>query len=105
MTLQAALDALTSDAKSWDEVSGVLTSSSTTAGGLTVSTYSWPQVISEIPLAATYEKLRAKVETLLSDGGTETGDLAETLRKVRTAYEDTDHTARDRLHGTWDPIT
>ena len=45
-----------------------------------------------------------EVSTLLSDGGTETGDIADTLRKVRTAYEDTDHTARDRLHGTWDRI-
>ena len=56
-------------------------------------------------LADTYEKLRAKVETVLKDGGTETGDIAVTLRKVRTAYEDTDHTVRDKLHGIWDPIT
>jgi len=104
MTIQAAMEALTSDAKRWDEVSTALSTASGTASGLALGSSVFPQLLgmSDLDLDGIYTQLQSKVEHLLSEGSTETGAIADALVQVRKDFESTDQSVRDALKGVWD---
>lgn len=103
MTLKASLDALTTDATAWDGVSTKLGTAATVSQELYLSLMTFPQICSDIPLHATYEDLRSKVEGLLTGGKTETDKIADTLRQVRTDFESTDKSEAAKYKSIWDP--
>ena len=104
MTIKAAMEALTSDAKRWDEVSTALSTASGTASGLTLGSTAFPQLLGldGLDLDGLYNRLQSKVQGLLSEGSTETGAIADALVQVRKDFESTDQSVRDALKGVWD---
>lgn len=103
MTLQVALDALSKDAGMWGGVSDVLSDASSTATGLTLDTGSLSWAAEVVGLVPVYEAARARLQTLLSEGATETETIAATLRQVKAAYESTDAAESAAFRGLWDP--
>ena len=101
-TLQAALDALSHDATTWDDVSSTLSSAATSASGefLDDDQFSWAG--SATGLTATYAALKDKIAGLCAGGSQETAAAAQELRNVKTTYEGTDEAAKNKLHGVWD---
>jgi hypothetical protein len=102
MTLKSALEALETDAKTWDGVNESLTSAaaSATFENLTDDEFSWAGSASG--LTATYASLQQKIAGLCSGGATEAGNIAVELRNVKKTYEGTDEAAKARLQGVWD---
>jgi uncharacterized protein YukE len=101
-TLQAALDALSHDATSWDAAAEVTSDAMTAASQqtLTVSDLSWAAGV--VGLSDTYDSMVQKMVGLLSGGTIEMREIATELRAVKTTYEGTDDAARARLDGVWD---
>ena len=104
MTIQAAMEALTADAKRWDEVSTALSTASGTASGLTLASGAFPRLLgmSDLDLDGLYNRLQSKVQVLLAEGSTETDAIADALIQVRKDFESTDQSVRDALKGVWD---
>jgi hypothetical protein len=100
MTFEAAMQALTDDAKRWDGVADATGTAASTAGALTAHPSQFSFTGGAV--ATAFEELRAVVENLLRDGSAEMAGAATALRQVRATYEGTDEAARQRLAGTWD---
>lgn len=100
MTFEAAMQALTDDAKRWDGVADATRTAADKAGGLTVHASQFSFAGGSVSTA--FEDVRSLVEELLRGGATEMAGAATALRQVRTTYEGTDEAARQRLAGTWD---
>lgn len=102
MTLKAALQALHTDAETWDETSGVLGAAAEEAGALelTEGRLSWAS--RPTGLLDTYAEIQQKVTALLQQGARAHAGLARTLDQVATAYERDDEEAAARLGGVWD---
>lgn len=102
MTYKVALEALSSDATLWEATSTALISASTQSDwqDLNVDQLSWAAEVTGLTL--TYNALQTKVQTLLSQGGTETANIAKTLRTVKKNYEENEQKARESYKGTWD---
>lgn len=103
MSLTVGLEALGHDAKMWDGVSSTLSSASIAAGDLTLSTVSLSWAAGEEGLVDVYEAARARVQRLCSEGATETGVIASTLRQVRAAYASSDAAQQAAFDGIWEP--
>ena len=101
MTMQAALQALSTDATRWDEVSDALGQARDAAAGLALPASTFSFAGGEA--AAAYDAVRAHVHSLLDGGVQETSGAAATLRQVRKAYEGTDEAARAGISGLWAP--
>jgi hypothetical protein len=104
MSLEVALEALRTDAQAWDAAAEVLDTASSTATDLYLSTMTFPQVISDVPLQSTYEELRSLTYTLLTGGKKETEAIADTLLEIKAAYESTDSSAAAQYDGLWEYI-
>jgi uncharacterized protein YukE len=100
MTFEAAMQALTDDAKRWDRVADAARTAADTAGSLT--THPSQFSFAGGAVASSFEEVRAIVEQLLRGGSTEMAGAATALRQVRATYEGTDESAKQRLAGTWD---
>lgn len=100
MGLEVALDALTDDAAIWEDASGTLEDAASAAGGLGLTHGQFSFAGGTV--AATYEELRSRVQTLLEDGAGKLDDGAAQLRQVRTTYEGSDEASKDSLDGVWD---
>lgn len=103
MSVTVGLEALAHDAGLWDGVSHTLASASGVATGLTLGTPSLSWAAEVVGLVSVYEAARARVETLLAEGATETGVIATTLLQVKSAYEATDEEERAVYNGMWEP--
>lgn len=103
MSVTVAFEALEHDAGMWDDVSSTLSSASSSARGLTLSTTSLSWAAEVIGLVDVYEAARARVEQLLSEGATETGVIASTLLQVKAAYQSADTTRQAAYDGIWEP--
>lgn len=103
MSVTVGLEALAADAVLWEGTAATLGAASRAAGGLTLSTVSLSWAAGEEGLADVYEAARARVERLLSEGSTETGVIAATLRQVKGAYESNDEAQRAAYDGVWEP--
>ncbi|MBG0564098.1 hypothetical protein [Actinoplanes aureus] len=102
MTLKAALDALRTDAASWDRVAEVTGRAGFEAGNLTLGAedLSWASLPSG--LLDTYTELQDKVVRLLDEATGVYRDLSVTLDRVTHAYEVDDEKAARRFEGVWD---
>jgi hypothetical protein len=103
VTVEVALEALTSDAKKWHDTSTTLATAASQAEGLTLTDVQLSWASQETGLQATYEQIRSRVAGLLSEGATETDRIGDTLITVRKTYESTDDDARAALNGVWTP--
>jgi len=103
MTYEVALEALASDATMWDDTSTTLLTASTSAWdqSLGVSELSWAADV--VGLNTTYAFLQGKVAGLLSEGSTETGNIASTLRAIKKNYEDDEQRAEAAYQRAWEP--
>lgn len=101
-TVTVALEALTKDSGRWQETSTVLGTASSSCAALTLTDTQLSWASQDTGLQATYDELRAKVETLLREGSDETGKISRTLAHVRQVYESSDTQAIAQLHGVWD---
>lgn len=100
MSFETALDALTSDARLWDEISQELGGAARSASGLVLDPSQFSFAGGGV--AASYESARARVQALLDGGERETEGAATALLQVRQTYEGTDQAARAELEGVWD---
>lgn len=97
-----ALEALTHDSGQWLETSQTLQAASGSCSSLALTVHDLSWLSEGTGLFATYEEIRLKVETLLSQGADETGKISRTLAHVRRIYEASDRHAINELHGVWD---
>ncbi|WP_250029444.1 type VII secretion target [Paractinoplanes maris] len=102
MTLKAALNALHTDAVTWDETSGVLSRAAEEATGLSLTEGQLSWASASTGLLDTYAEIQAKAGRLLLQGARIHADLARTLDQVAAAYERDDEEAAARLGGVWD---
>lgn len=103
MTFAYATEALSADAKLWDDVSDKLTDLKSTVTGLDVYTGAFSFAGTEA--AAAYAALQTAVSALLDDGSTITAGAATTLRQIRSDYENTELSIQQSLDGLWEPQT
>lgn len=99
MSFSTAMDALQQDAVRWDETADGLQAAGSIVRSLAVPAAAFSFAGGDVQ--AVYEELRARVETLLSEGETETAGAAVALRAVRRTYEGADQAAKDRIAGLW----
>lgn len=104
MTYEVQLEALGHDAKIWDATSDVLSTASTSASGITVTTITSSVLGDATGFNDAYAELRTFVSGLLAEGSTATGTMASTLRDVRKQYEADDAAATTRIGAEWAPV-
>ncbi|MBL7258750.1 type VII secretion target [Paractinoplanes lichenicola] len=102
MTLKAAIQALHTDAATWDETSQVLSRAAEEASALTLAESQLSWASRPTGLLDTYAEIQAKAAALLKQGTQVHADLSRTLDDVAVAYERNDEEAARRLGGVWD---
>lgn len=103
MTLQAALEALHSDADSWEQVAAVTRQAAYEASQLTLSAHELSWASLPTGLLDTYAELQRKVVTLLEEASEVYDGLSLKLDKVAYQYETNDELAARQLEGVWEP--
>ncbi|WP_430781120.1 hypothetical protein [Actinoplanes sp. G11-F43] len=103
MTLQAALEALRSDAASWEQVAAVTRRAAMEANRLSLGAneLSWAALPSG--LLDTYAELQHTAVTLLEEASEVYGGLSLKLDQVAYRYETNDDLAARELEGVWEP--
>ncbi len=104
MSYEVQLEALGHDAKIWDRTSDVLSTASSSASGITVTTITSSVVADATGFNSAYSELQTFVSGLLSEGSSATGTMASTLRDVRKQYEADDAAAMTRIGAEWAPV-
>src|SRR4051812_45450252 len=101
MTLKVALEALRSDAASWDRVAEVTQRAAHSAETLNLSTVqlSWASI--ETGLLDTYAELQDKTVRLLEEATAIYRDLSVKLDTIAHEYEINDEKAARELKGVW----
>lgn len=105
MSIEVALEALSADAKLWDNASSVLDGAAGYAAVLTLTGADLSNVAAGVGLDTAYEAARARVERLLREGTDELATIATTLRQVRAVYESQDASQRAAYSGLWEPAS
>ena len=105
MTLQADLTALATDATAWDTISTTLSDAADAADALTLGTAELSWAAEVTGLTATYAEFQALVASRLRQGSTNTDQMADGLRLVKSSYESTDASVRDDYVGLWDAVS
>src|SRR5204863_7418225 len=104
MSLKVALDALSKDAKRWDDSADMLKTAATTCAGLKLDHQDFSFMGGSAQKA--YEDVRSFMHTYLSDGQRETSGAASALRNVKAAYEGSDQLTKaeiDKIKADWKP--
>lgn len=96
--------ALEHDAKIWAETSTTLSSASSSASGLSLSTNAVSVVGDATGFTGTYADIQDFVVGLLSDGSSATSTMAATLRDVKKQYEADEQSAVSRIGAEWSPV-
>lgn len=104
MSFEVQREALEHDAKIWEATAGVLSTSSTSAAGLDMSTNALSIVSDFTGFTSTYSTIQDFVVGLLSDGSTATSTMAATLRDVKKQYEADETAAAARIGAEWSPV-
>jgi len=104
MSYEVQLEAMGHDAKIWDRTSEVLSTASSSASGITVTTITSSVVADATGFNSAYADLQTFVAGLLSEGSAATGTMASTLRDVKKQYEADDASARTRIGAEWSPV-
>ena len=104
MTYEVQLAALKSDADMWDETSSTLLNACTDAWALNLGEYELSWAAEVVGLTTTYNSIQSKVAGLLSEGSTETSNIASTLMTIKHNYEVNEDNAEAHYQGAWEPI-
>ena len=102
MSLEVALDALSKDAKRWDDTAEMLKTAASDCAGMRLTHQDFSFMGGEAQKA--YEEVRSFMQTYLSDGERATSGAADALRDVKAAYEGTDQLTKseiDRIKADW----
>lgn len=102
MSLEVALDALSKDAKRWDDTAEMLKNAASDCAGMQLSHQDFSFMGGDAQKA--YEEVRSFMQTYLTDGERETDGAAAALRNVKAAYEGTDQLTKaeiDRIKSDW----
>lgn len=99
--LRAALSALRDDAGKWDECAGTLNAAQSVADGSQIDGRHFSFIGDACGVTTAYENLRAKVATLLADGGKKTSGVADALREVATTYAEEEERGVHRMKEVW----
>lgn len=102
MTLKASLEAIRSDAASWDETAQVVGRAGFEASGLTLTAVELSWASLQSGFLDTYAELQAKTVRLLGEAETAYSSLCLRLDEVATAYEVNDEQAAQDLQGEWE---
>lgn len=105
MTLQTDLQALETDAQTWDDVSSTLSTAAPKATdlSLTVGELSWAADVTG--LATTYQTYVDFVAARLGEGADETATIAAGLRQVKAAFEGAEGSNINQFDGLWDAVS
>ena len=103
MTMQAAFEALTSEASEWDDTSRALSDAATTVSGLQLSAAQFSFVCFMTGIDDSYAQARQHVEDVLTAGARETAQLADAVREVRRDFESTDQQVVSEVQSVWIP--
>jgi hypothetical protein len=103
MTYEVALEALAKDAQMWEETGSTLLTATTSAWDQNLGTSELSWAADVVGLTTTYSSLQAKVAGLLSEGSTETRNIASTLLAIKRAYEENEQRAEAAYDGAWEP--
>lgn len=99
MTFQTSMDAMTKDAKRWDDTAAMLKAAATDCANMTLRFQDFSFLGGEAHTE--YEKARAFMEQYLKDGERETGAAAAALVEARNTYEGTDEDAKKSIESVW----
>jgi uncharacterized protein YukE len=101
---KTALDALTKDAKRWDDTADMLKKAKGDCAAMTLRTQDFTFLGGDV--YKEYEAARKFMEDYLGDGESATSKAAAALRKVKAAYEGTDQLTKaeiDKIKSDWKP--
>lgn len=101
MTIAVAAEALTKDAKRWDDIGDALDEATSAAASLHLhrGAFSWAGTVA----ADTYAILVSQVSSLLTEGSTQTHGAATALRAVRSDWESTEAHIQAEVGSLWQP--
>jgi uncharacterized protein YukE len=97
---KTALNALTKDAKRWDDTADMLKKAKSDCAAMTLRTQDFSFLGGDV--YKEYEAARKFMEDYLGDGERATSKAASALRKVRTTYEGSDERAKRNIESAWD---
>jgi hypothetical protein len=100
MTFKASMDALTKDAKRWDDTASMLQRARADCADMTLRAQDFSFMGGDVHKQ--YEEVRSFVEDYLRDGVRETSGAGDALRKVHSTYQGSDDAAKDRLKSAWE---
>ncbi len=103
MTMQAAFEALTSEAAEWDDTSQALSDAAGTVSGLQLSAAQFSFISFLTGVDDGYSQARQHVEDVLTAAARETRKLADALREVRRDFESTDQQVVSEVQSVWIP--
>jgi hypothetical protein len=99
MTFQSSMNALSNDAKRWDDTATMLKTATTDVSAMTLRFQDFSFMGGDAH--SEYEKIRAFMEQYLTDGHTETSQAAGSLHKTKDIYEGTDEAAKKSIESAW----
>lgn len=99
MTFQTSMDAMTKDAKRWDDTAAILKQAASDCAGMTLRQQDFTFLGGDTH--AQYEKARAFMEQYLKDGERETSAASASLIKARDIYEGSDEDAKHKIESAW----
>jgi hypothetical protein len=100
MTFKASMEALTNDAKRWDDTAEMLQTARNNCADMTLRAQDFSFMGGDVHKQ--YEEVRSFVEDYLRDGVRETSGAGDALRKVHSTYQGSDDAAKDRLKSAWE---
>ena len=102
MTIALAYEALTKDAKRWDDVGDKLDQTTAVVENLDLGRGAFS--FAATGTADYYASLRTRVIELLSEGAKQTHGAAAALRAVRSDFESTEENIQAAVGALWQPV-
>lgn len=96
---EVAIEALRTDASTWQGFADTMAGAATAADGLTIDSLAFSWVGEQIGISAAYEDVRALMAKLLSEGVQNFRDVAAALIASADAYEQDEINAASRMTG------
>ncbi|NBE52157.1 hypothetical protein [Streptomyces boluensis] len=100
MTFKASMDALTADAKRWDDTAAMLQTAGGKCADMTLRAQDFSFLGGDTHEA--YEAVREFMKGFLLDGERAASGAGNALIKVRNTYEGSDETAKQNLKEAWE---
>ena len=95
--LQTAYDALTEDARQWNEHSDVMETAARQAASFGLTGFQFGYQANKLGVVAKYQEVQDLAVRLLSEGAVAMQEIADTLIQVRSDYEATDERSGGRI--------